>query len=113
MILREVALARLEEAGRDLHIDMPFLNGRRDQGLAMLAERGELRDMSQAVKIDIGATEYCHHIESRGRLPFHPLFEPGDGQCARWFRDRIEDPDLYQAWRDLHARIEALPVRAG
>jgi hypothetical protein len=32
---------------------------------------------------------------------------------ARWFRDRIEDPDLYQAWRDLHARIEALPVRAG
>jgi hypothetical protein len=32
---------------------------------------------------------------------------------ARWFRDRIEDADLYQEWRDLHARIEALPVRAG
>ena len=28
---------------------------------------------------------------------------------GRWFRDRVEDRDLYTEWRSLHARIEALP----
>ena len=26
----------------------------------------------------------------------------------RWFRDRVEDRDLYGAWRGLHARLETL-----
>jgi len=30
---------------------------------------------------------------------------------ARWFRDRAEDPDLYEAWRSLHSRISALPAQ--
>jgi len=29
---------------------------------------------------------------------------------TRWFRDRAEDPDLYEAWRSLHSRISALPA---
>ena len=28
---------------------------------------------------------------------------------TRWFRDRAEDRDLYDAWRRLHARLHALP----
>lgn len=28
---------------------------------------------------------------------------------SRWFRDRVEDRDLYSDWRALHARIAALP----
>lgn len=28
-----------------------------------------------------------------------------------WFRDRADDPALYEAWRDLHARLRGLPVR--
>lgn len=31
---------------------------------------------------------------------------------ARWFRDRVEDPDLYEAWRSLHSRIAGLPAEA-
>lgn len=27
-----------------------------------------------------------------------------------WFRDRSQDPALYQGWRHLHARISALPA---
>lgn len=28
---------------------------------------------------------------------------------GRWFRDRVEDRELYSEWRALHARIESLP----
>jgi len=28
---------------------------------------------------------------------------------ARWFRDRADDPGLYDAWRALHTRVAALP----
>lgn len=28
---------------------------------------------------------------------------------GRWFRDRVEDRDLYTDWRSLHAHVEALP----
>ena len=27
----------------------------------------------------------------------------------RWFRDGSADPDLYESWRSLHARLSALP----
>lgn len=30
---------------------------------------------------------------------------------ARWFRDRVEDPDLYEAWRRLHSQISELPAQ--
>ena len=32
-----------------------------------------------------------------------------DGFEQRWFRDRVEDRELYAAWRDLHARLIAMP----
>jgi hypothetical protein len=28
---------------------------------------------------------------------------------SHWFRDRVEDRDLYHEWRSLHSHIEALP----
>jgi hypothetical protein len=31
---------------------------------------------------------------------------------VRWFRDRVEDPDLYEAWHSLHSRIAGLPAQA-
>ncbi len=39
---------------------------------------------------------------------FLALLDRLEGQ---WFRDRIDDRDLYGDWRALHAQIEALPER--
>jgi len=35
-----------------------------------------------------------------------------DALERRWFRDRLSDPDLYRAWKALHARLVSLPAAA-
>lgn len=56
----------------------------------------------------------------RERLRRAALPEPERGELLRllerlealWFRDRVNDPDLYRAWRRLLDRLEALPASA-
>ena len=76
----EVMAQALEAAGSFGDVD-------REQGLAILAQRGQLRDMAQAVKIDIGAAEDGDQLPPADPLALHILLEAGQGQRARRLRD--------------------------
>lgn len=78
---------------------------------------GSVQALVEEGHIDLGRSDANRILRERVRAAGLPddLVEEFLGLLdrfeARWFRDRLEDPGLYEAWRGLYARIEALPQR--